>query len=82
LNNKSPLGSAVTETDNKSCLNNPLGCGERVFEFLAMFGAITDLLRPKVGDYIDRKAATGCTVMVWEQQAVAGVPAAKDVSKC
>jgi L-aminopeptidase/D-esterase-like protein len=47
-----------------------------------MFGAITDLLRPKVGNYIDRKAATGCTVIVCELGTVAGVPAAKDVSKC
>jgi L-aminopeptidase/D-esterase-like protein len=47
-----------------------------------MFGAITDLLRPKVGNYTDQRAATGCTGMVCEQQAVGGVPAAKDVSKC
>lgn len=72
----------MTETDNRSCLKNPLGCGERVFEFLAMFGATTDLLRPKVGNHIDQKAATGCTVVVCELGTVAGVPAAKDMSKC
>jgi len=28
---KSPLGSAVTETDKRSCVDNPLGYAERVF---------------------------------------------------
>jgi L-aminopeptidase/D-esterase-like protein len=63
----------VTETDNRSCLNNPLGYAERVFEFMAMFGAITDILGIKVGHYTDKKAATGCTVILCEQGAVAGV---------
>jgi L-aminopeptidase/D-esterase-like protein len=40
---------------------------------MAMFGAITDVLGIKVGHYTDKKAATGCTVILCEQGAVAGV---------
>jgi L-aminopeptidase/D-esterase-like protein len=47
-----------------------------------MFGAMTDVLRIRVGHYADRKEATGRTVIVCEQGAVTGVPAAGDVSKC
>ena len=72
----------MTETDNKSCLNNPLGYGERVFEFVAMFGAITGFSGTKVGHRIDKKTATGCTVIVCQHGAVAGEPAAKGGSKC
>ena len=72
----------MTETDNRGCLNNPLGYGERVFEFLAMFGAMTDLLGTKVGNHTDQKAATGWPVIVCELGTVAGVPTAKGVSKC
>lgn len=43
------------------------------FGFMAMFGAITDVLGIKVGHYTDKKAATGCTVILCEQGAVAGV---------
>jgi hypothetical protein len=82
LDSKSPLGSAATETDNKSCSNNPLGYAERVFEFMAVFGAITDILAIKVGHDTGNKAATGCTVVLCEQGAVADVPAARGVSKC
>jgi L-aminopeptidase/D-esterase-like protein len=45
----------------------------RVFEFMTMFGAITDVLGIKVGHYTDKRAATGCTVILCEQGAVAGV---------
>lgn len=47
-----------------------------------MFGATTDILEIKVGHYTGKKAAIGCTVILCEQGAVAGGPAAKDVSKC
>jgi len=54
-------------------LEDPLGYAERVFEFTAMYGAITDVEGLKVGHYTDRKAATGCTVILCEQGAVAGI---------
>jgi L-aminopeptidase/D-esterase-like protein len=38
-----------------------------------MFGAITDVSGVKVGHYTDKKAATGCTVVLCETGAVAGV---------
>ncbi len=38
-----------------------------------MFGAITDVSGIKIGHYTDEKAATGCTVILCEQGAVAGV---------
>jgi len=38
-----------------------------------MYGAITDVEGIKVGHYTDRKAVTGCTVILCEQGAVAGV---------
>jgi L-aminopeptidase/D-esterase-like protein len=38
-----------------------------------MCGVITDVSGVKVGHYTDRKAATGCTVILCEQGAVAGV---------
>ena len=38
-----------------------------------MFGAITDVSGIKIGHYTDKKAATGCTVILCEQGAVAGV---------
>jgi len=38
-----------------------------------MYNAITDVLGIKVGHYTDRKAATGCTVILCEAGAVAGV---------
>ncbi len=38
-----------------------------------MFSAITDVLGIKVGHYTDRRAATGCTVILCEAGAVAGV---------
>jgi L-aminopeptidase/D-esterase-like protein len=63
----------VTETDNRSCLNDPLGITERVFWFVPMYNAITDVAGIKVGHYTDKKAATGCTVILCEQGAVAGV---------
>ena len=40
---------------------------------MVMYGAITDVSGIKVGHYTDRKAATGCTVILCEQGAVAGV---------
>jgi len=40
---------------------------------MAMLGAITDVPGIKVGHYTDRKAATGCTVILCEPGAVAGV---------
>jgi L-aminopeptidase/D-esterase-like protein len=63
----------VTETDNRSCSGDPLGITERVFYFVAMYSAITDVKGLKVGHYTDKKAATGCTVILCEQGAVAGV---------
>ena len=38
-----------------------------------MLNAITDIPGIKVGHYTDKKAATGCTVVLCEQGAVAGV---------
>jgi len=38
-----------------------------------MFGAITDVPGIKVGHYTDREALTGCTVVLCEEGAVAGV---------
>jgi L-aminopeptidase/D-esterase-like protein len=38
-----------------------------------MFGAVTDVAGIKVGHYTDKQAATGCTVILCEQGAVAGV---------
>ena len=38
-----------------------------------MFGAITDVSGIKIGHYTDKKAATGCTVILCEQGAVVGV---------
>jgi len=38
-----------------------------------MYGAITDVLGLKVGHYTDKEAATGCTVILCETGAVAGV---------
>jgi L-aminopeptidase/D-esterase-like protein len=63
----------VTETDKRSCLNNPLGYAERVFKFMVMYSAITDVSGIKVGHYTDKKAVTGCTVILCESGAVAGV---------
>ena len=40
---------------------------------MVMYGAITDVPGVKVGHYTDKKAATGCTVILCEQGAVAGV---------
>jgi L-aminopeptidase/D-esterase-like protein len=70
---KSPLGSVLTETDNSNCSNEPLGYAGRVFYFLVMYSSITDVSGVKVGHYTDKKAATGCTVILCEQGAVAGV---------
>ena len=49
---------------------------ERVFyisKTLVMHNAITDVQGIKVGHYTDREAATGCTVILCEEGAVAGV---------
>jgi L-aminopeptidase/D-esterase-like protein len=40
---------------------------------MVMYNAITDVSGIKVGHYTDQKAATGCTVVLCEQGAVAGV---------
>ena len=40
---------------------------------MVMYSAITDVSGIKVGHYTDEKAATGCTVVLCEQGAVAGV---------
>jgi L-aminopeptidase/D-esterase-like protein len=40
---------------------------------MVMFGALTDVAGIKVGHYTDKRAATGCTVILCEQGAVAGV---------
>jgi L-aminopeptidase/D-esterase-like protein len=40
---------------------------------VVMYSAITDVLGTKVGHYTDEKAATGCTVVLCEPGAVAGV---------
>jgi L-aminopeptidase/D-esterase-like protein len=40
---------------------------------MVMFGAITDVAGIKVGHYTDKRAVTGCTVVLCEQGAVAGV---------
>jgi L-aminopeptidase/D-esterase-like protein len=64
----------VTETDKKSCFDNPLGYAERVFKFMVMCGAITDVPGIKIGHYTDKQAVTGCTVIL-------GMPAVKDVNR-
>ena len=38
-----------------------------------MYNAITDVARIKVGHYTDIEAATGCTVILCEEGAMAGV---------
>ena len=43
----------MTETDEESCFGDPLGCAERVFWFVVMFGAIKDVSGVKVGHYPD-----------------------------
>ena len=63
----------MTETDTKSRFDNPLGYAERVFSLMVMFGALTDVPGIKVGHYTDKQAVTGCTVILCEQGAVAGV---------
>jgi L-aminopeptidase/D-esterase-like protein len=40
---------------------------------MAMLGAITDVAGIKVGHYTDKRSVTGCTVVLCEQGAVAGV---------
>jgi L-aminopeptidase/D-esterase-like protein len=45
-------------------LDNPLGCAGRVFKFMAMLGAITDVGGIKVGHYTDTQAVMGCTVVL------------------
>jgi L-aminopeptidase/D-esterase-like protein len=40
---------------------------------MAMYGAITDITGIKVGHYTDKQAVTGCTVVLCETGAVAGV---------
>ena len=45
----------------------------RGFLFVVMYSAITDVSGVKVGHYTDKQAATGCTVILCEPGAVAGV---------
>jgi L-aminopeptidase/D-esterase-like protein len=45
----------------------------RFFFFGTMYNAITDIQGIKVGHYTDKKAVTGCTVILCEAGAVAGV---------
>ena len=45
----------------------------RLFLFNKMFNSITDVPGIKAGHYTDRDAATGCTVVLCEEGAVAGV---------
>ena len=45
----------------------------RGFLFMVMFSAITDVPGIKVGHYTDKEGITGCTVILCEQGAVAGV---------
>lgn len=52
---------------------NPLGVAERVFIEVIMANSITDVVGIKVGHYTDREGITGCTVVLCEQGAVAGV---------
>jgi L-aminopeptidase/D-esterase-like protein len=40
---------------------------------MVMFGAITDVPGIKVGHYTDKQAVTGCTVILCEHGAIAGV---------
>ena len=42
---------------------------------MVMCGAITDVSGIKVGHYTDKRAVTGCTVIL-------GMPAAEDVNRC
>jgi len=50
-----------------------LGSAEKVLLLLAMYNAITDIPGIKVGHYTDKEAVTGCTVILCETGAVAGV---------
>ena len=63
----------MTETDKESWSDNPLGYAERVFGFMVMYDGITDVSGVKVGHYTDKRAVTGCTVVLCEGGAVAGV---------
>jgi L-aminopeptidase/D-esterase-like protein len=50
-----------------------LGNAEKALFFRTMYNAITDVPGIKVGHYTDKDAATGCTVILCETGAVAGV---------
>lgn len=50
-----------------------LGHAEKAFYWETMYNAITDVTGIKVGHYTDREAATGCTVILCEKGAIAGV---------
>lgn len=50
-----------------------LGNAEKAFFFGTMYNAITDVPGIKVGHYTNEEAATGCTVILCEKGAVAGV---------
>src|SRR4030066_1974189 len=50
-----------------------LGNAEKALFFGTMYNAITDVSGIKVGHYTDKDAATGCTVILCEGGAVAGV---------
>ncbi|MCJ7654048.1 MAG: P1 family peptidase [Dehalococcoidia bacterium] len=50
-----------------------LGNAEKAFFLGTMYNAITDVPGIKVGHYTDKKAVTGCTVILCETGAVAGV---------
>ena len=50
-----------------------LGKAEEALFLGAMYNAITDVSGIKVGHYTDKEAATGCTVILCEAGAVAGV---------
>ena len=63
----------MTETDKKSCVERPSRSCREGFLFMAMYNAITDVPGIKVGHFTDKRAATGCTVILCERGAVAGV---------
>ena len=62
-----------SDRDGKKKYKRPSWFCQEGFFWLAMYNSITDVPGIKVGHYTDREGMTGCTVVLCEQEAVAGV---------
>ncbi len=62
-----------SDRDGKKKYKRPSWFCQEGFFWLAMYNSITDVPGIKVGHYTDREGMTGCTVVLCEQGAVAGV---------